>query len=133
MINPNELRIGNLIKYTGKPYPAYLLNNGIVEVKEVLNDGVNRSQGDSTLYESENLEGIPLTDEWLERCGAVKNRIPLKNGRWHIEYVGEGGLIMRDDLDESEIEILADVNYVHQLQNLYFSLTGEELSIKETV
>lgn len=34
-----------------------------------------------------------------------------------------------DDLDELEIK-LREVRYVHQLQNLYFALTGDELNIE---
>ena len=36
-------------------------------------------------------------------------------------------------IDEDELDqnvFLSDIIYVHQLQNLYFALTGEELEIK---
>lgn len=72
------------------------------------------------------LEGLPLTEEWLLKFGFEKksegkfehNVNPLiiyKNERMGF-YYGEA--------------IGISHNYVHQLQNLYFALTGEELTIK---
>jgi hypothetical protein len=76
---------------------------------------------------------IPLTPEWLERCGFVQDR----NG-WHIpgsqfsltenlfpcwldRMLWPGGI---PDFDHVSLK------YAHQLQNLYFALTGEELNVK---
>lgn len=128
MIKAAELRVGNLIRYTGKPYPYYPIKDGIVEVEEVLQDGVNLSEGGSTLYESENLEGIPLTPKWLERCGFVD-----KVSYW--EYNGVPGFVLLKD-NEGGLYIgnpvRTYVKTVHHLQSLYFALTeGKELTIKE--
>lgn len=40
---------------------------------------------------------------------------------------------VRLDVDDGEngLEIRLDIRYVHQLQNLYFALTGEELKRKQ--
>lgn len=66
---------------------------------------------------------IPLTEEWLLRFGFEKDdtiwiKHPIyglleKNGRFFIELGETGGIY---------------IQYVHQLQNLYFALTGEELT-----
>src|SRR5574341_113748 len=129
MINPKDLRQGNLVKYTGVPYPSYPLKDGIVKVEEVLSDGVNRSQGDSTLYEADKLEGVPLNTEWLERCG-------FKQDGPNWAYNGFRLLRYKDDLVYGVLNQVVNytpIVHVHQLQNLYFATCLHELTIKETV
>lgn len=71
-------------------------------------------------------EFIPLTEGWLLRCGYIKSNsrftskgtfdlFTYNNKYFHL--VSEG------------VEI--EIRHVHQLQNLYFALTGEELNIKD--
>ncbi len=66
------------------------------------------------------LQPIPLTPEIMVMAGFGKGGegFYYKNG---IEY----------NLDEQLLEGIGDVplQYVHQLQNLYFALTGQELTI----
>jgi len=75
------------------------------------------------------IKPIPLTEEWLIKFGFVYDentgffrsvvfgRIYIDNGRHTFCFCNKNG-------------ILKVVEYVHQLQNLYFALTGEELEIK---
>jgi hypothetical protein len=136
MIKPNELRLGNLIKYTGEPYPAYPLKDGIVEVEAVLQDGVNLSQGDSTLYESDQLQGIPLTPEWLVRMGCEVNTYHDEDGALVTLprlFVMQPFYKEAHSLSISHAPKARRLRYVHDFQNYYFVLTGEELTIKETV
>jgi hypothetical protein len=81
---------------------------------------------------------IPLTEEWLWRFGFANNingfpEIDLDEKRGlsitfkktvdtHIVWFAE-----KDIIEYTEITTL---KYVHQLQNLYFALTGKELEIK---
>jgi hypothetical protein len=76
-------------------------------------------------------EPIPLTEEWLVKFG-------LK-GRKDFVYNYNGfGVQIRDGIFYGAFKDLGNVIYhstvevksVHQLQNLYFALTGEELIIK---
>jgi hypothetical protein len=103
-----ELRIGNWVKQP----------NGIIEVFTVsdLDD-----EGDINSYLEDEIEPIPLTEEWLikfgfERWNDVYNNFYHKLNGVEIEngniYVGHGN----------------EIKYAHQLQNLYFALTGEELN-----
>src|SRR5689334_20208716 len=136
MIKPNELRKGNLIHYTGKPYPFYQIKDGIVEVEEILQDGVNRSQGDSTLYNIELLEGIPLTPEWLRKFGFITLDAETDIEVWGLNdnSNGEEFSIISDGIDApmplyfaydlGYREVKKEIKYVHQLQNLHFILTG---------
>ena len=80
-------------------------------------------QFDYSMLEWDNandIHAIPLTEEWLVKFGFVDN---CKNGYEIVNHNpgyyfldNEGGFI-------NDCPIL----YVHQLQNLYFALTGEEL------
>ncbi len=72
---------------------------------------------------------IPLTEEWLKRFGFDEN---LK------EFV-KSGISIREENNNSVFWVWGfylgfshgGIKHVHQLQNLYFALTGEELELKE--
>lgn len=82
-------------------------------------------------------EPIPLTEEILLKCG-----FESKTGRWigKTWYIGinprtEDYLFKLEQTDEKIEDFFFQnsfhsVKYVHQLQNLYFCLTGEELTIE---
>lgn len=73
------------------------------------------------------LNPIPLNEEWLKRFMFENyddlNLVYIKNS---IQISREKGFYWYKLINGDEIE----VTYVHQLQNLYFALTGEELTIK---
>jgi hypothetical protein len=65
----------------------------------------------------------PLTEEWLKRCN------------FNFEKLGFKDLSVSYGITSNEFHFYIGnyakkINYVHQLQNLYFALTGEELTIK---
>jgi hypothetical protein len=103
----NELRIGNWV---------FNKAHGRKQIKEVY--------GDCSVYDP-----IPLTEEWLLKFGFREqpldeitiyrfNGLTLNaNAKTHYSATYKGGFIKF-------------VLYVHQLQNLYFVLTGNELEIK---
>lgn len=73
---------------------------------------------------------IPITSEWLERFGfyclsvGVFERITRSmDMRFRILKVS-GNLFIIGNYESSA----RPIQYVHQLQNLYFALTGEELN-----
>jgi len=95
-------------------------------------------------YKPWEMDGIPLTEEWLAKFGFEKNmgfksmRKSIHTGpvRWESNtYIVVGGI-------DSWIDVIRDSDglvfqtpslpcqYVHQLQNLYFALTGNELELK---
>jgi hypothetical protein len=75
--------------------------------------------------ECPNYAPIPLTEEWLLKLGFVSNPYQdrYEKGRLHIECDKTKGEICL------WIESMPHIKYIHQLQNLYFALTGEELTI----
>jgi len=117
----NELRIGNLVERDGN----------ILEVIRVAKDGivnydlVIKSQG--MHVNSGNVIPIPLTEEWLLKFGFEKN----KNGFFNLIKNSEVEILIRDDYWTCDgiVFSLFNLKHVHQLQNLFFVLTGEELKI----
>lgn len=110
-MDPRELRIGN-----------FVLNSAGVQIE------IQRH--DFTIYDGlENIEDyspIPLTPEWIEKFGF--ERLFQK---WVLDgyiYFCEGLVWLECDCNGAKFT--NDIIYVHQLQNLYFALTGTELQLK---
>lgn len=89
---------------------------------------------------NERYKPIELTEEWLIKlgfnCVDVINRgytITLNPYVKKYLYCSKDGTIALVDKMPAfkEVIIMNKIQYVHQLQNLYFALTGEELKITE--
>lgn len=120
MLDPKELRLGNLVQDK---------KDGTTTVIMVahLNEGLV-NYWDKSVYQP-----IHISEEWLKRIGAESI------GELHPTYKLRNFLIeatlMRDGYNLRQI-INADyslhlcrVDYVHTLQNAWFALTGSELTI----
>ena len=108
-----ELRIGNLVYDTlGKVNKINL---------EALND---------ILKEPKNqIKPIPLTEEWLLSFGFESYNLEYtwKNKNLIIEKSENGYVKLADDYFIDSFEF----KHVHQLQNLYFALSNEELILNQ--
>jgi hypothetical protein len=73
--------------------------------------------------ETKEYQPILLTEEWLLRFGFVSNPYQdrYENKSIHVQCNKTRGVT------ELWIENMPHIKYVHQIQNLYFALTGEEL------
>lgn len=120
MIKSTELRIGNKIlkRVNGTLVEENVLPNTILEIYQIEQVGGNVG----AIYKP-----IKLTEEWLQELGGVlqpwgwvfdnillRSNKPINGKSFWVE-IGNG--------------VRAKVEYVHQLQNLFFSLTGKELTI----
>jgi hypothetical protein len=80
----------------------------------------------------EECQPIPLTEEWLVKFGFQND-----DDDWLIDIDDRNcihiNLKKKRTLLESYDGLLTvkNIEYVHFLQNLYFALTGEELTLKE--
>jgi hypothetical protein len=126
-MNPKEFRIGNLV-----------LNDKCLNIIETLPSDVvctlRTKQGNLIQARYELIEGVPLTGEMFVNCGAKPLQYTNK-GYWislyslkaeiHFEFYGSE-IVTTIKSDHCEL-ILDRIRYVHQLQNLIFCLTAEEL------
>ena len=129
-MNVKELRIGNLISHS---------SGKTLIVDEIHNVGAMASflsEKGSVTAGVQFFEPIPITAEWLERLGFSFNRSVAvfdEFQKGNIVYmVWKNG---RKDLG-LDTNVVSYGNkhikcqFVHQLQNLYYALCGEELTLK---
>jgi hypothetical protein len=91
---------------------------------------IYNATGDYLTVASSELNPIPLTPEILEKCGFKKYVSP--GGNTTTYSLGENWLFdaSRDKLILMFPNSFKNVpKYLHQLQNLYFVLEGEELTV----
>lgn len=128
-----DLRIGNLLEYAGQP--VYVL--GIQQATEFMGDSHHLDLGyytDSVGFErhenDQDLRPLPLTEEWLKRFGFEEYH---NNPRLERFYVLKSGYYPFQLYVDRGCEIYFTPNVrlktVHQLQNLYYALTSEELTL----
>ena len=120
-MKPNELRIGNFISRIdlGNKSPR------IETILELLSKRAVTSGPCSVIVPYEDIEPIPLTEEWLLKFGfrtEESSRFELDN----IQINTSRELMWINTKCKYNIEI-GMPDYIHQLQNLYFSLTNTEL------
>jgi hypothetical protein len=85
-------------------------------------------------------EPIPITEEWLVKFGATEHpndihpdRTLYFIGRFLVAISKRGLVAFGIPRVENGFmdRLLCEVRYVHDLQNLYKALTGQDLTIKE--
>jgi len=112
----NELRIGNYVYFHGD----------VEEINMVDGFGVIGRE-EQPLCSIDEFEPIPLTEEWLLKFGFEKADeiyfIEFGVYSMTIKEYEKGKYILNPETHFNYV----DIEYVHQLQNLYFALTGKEL------
>jgi len=149
-----ELRIGNLVNvcYSDKRIK-------LTKVKSIHEKGINISAtsfGDiyvraiynyeappmGTSYKAEAyILPIPLDEEWLLKFGmeyydGFSNQRFIRLNKHEFDsskltYSHTENLLRFNNGEDKGTSLIPYVKYVHQLQNLYYALTGEELIINE--
>jgi hypothetical protein len=123
MIQANELRIGNLISYTIEDDLDE--RKKWSEVSEI--DAVDILH--LTKFKDKNYKPIPLTEEWLLKFGFVKQRHEYIKGDYCLTLITDTTSWLLAENTNVFFYIGTNLDYVHQLQNLYFALTGQELTL----
>lgn len=129
MIEAEELRIGN-----------FVLNNKneIIEIESIgwqhgINLCVDSGRDYCILdadYSFSEITPIPLTEEWLLRLGFEKKASYFLHEKHSVRI--ETGNMYEWNYNRYEYGKIK-IEYTHQLQNLYFALTGEELEVKDKI
>jgi hypothetical protein len=119
MIKPNELRIGNLLEYfigeDGCQWETTKLDGWDLYQCEIKNENFNKVH-----------RGITLAEDWLIKLGFYTDSPYLTHYIFGLKYNRHTKFFVYGDITFDQIK------YVHQLQNLHFALTGEELTVHES-
>lgn len=117
MIVAKDLRIGNWVLFPPKD--------------------IRKVEGWMFIQECKNMQPIPLTEEILLKCGfsrvtGIHKRYIKEYGAFWFEILEQAKEnvwhLMLSTNDGMTLTGLGIYYFIHQLQNLYFALTGEELN-----
>ena len=117
-----QYRLGNLIKSGKGIYRIYAMSVQEIlafqDIKEQIGSEYGVYSSLNTIYNA-----INLTEEWLLKAGYKK-----QNGYGYSNYNVYGTILKNDNGFEFHYYgIIIRLDFVHQLQNLFFSLYGEDL------
>lgn len=115
MVKANEIRIGNWIEFDNRFFEIHTIS----EVFPTL----NTAEFGIGVVDWNNIKPIELTEEILFKCGFKEDDLFYHKDDIIISNFYEDFLTL-DGYDCSKIR------YLHQLQNLYFALTNQELNIE---
>lgn len=123
-LTASELRIGNWVYITDISTHLFYKEETQINIHNMM-----YLCGESKEPIDYEIEPIPLNEEWLLKFGFEKKlgNYELENFRFNINKpINFDGFLFC----EGYSVITDKIQYVHQLQNLYFALTNEELTIK---
>lgn len=120
-----ELRIGNWVQDEHEVVQyVYRLWKGGAELSE------NEDGSGDIDYEEDEIFGIPISEKWVIKLGfkdvsnSVEKHFVIDDFNW---YSSLNEVIVELDNGLSEHTLWTDCKHVHELQNLFFALTGNEL------
>jgi hypothetical protein len=123
----SELRIGNYVRSNDVNMASYFT---------VTASFLKQNENEMSWF----IEEIPLTEEWLLKFDmeltdgfSSSRKLYLNNYENDISkitYSPKEGLLRLSNGDTKGTMLIPHIKYVHQLQNIYFALTGKELTFK---
>lgn len=137
----NELRIGNLIRFSE--------DGTIFTIDSIEEKGLSvQNEKEIAWIDLEEFEPIPITEEWLLEVGfQIKDQLSVHKTKiyyisgidvdyciYFADFRQDFGFYIEytDSPFDKDLGVLYPIafgiKYVHQLQNLYFALTDEELT-----
>ena len=114
-MDSRELRIGNLLDRGD-----YICEFKMIEEEGLMLEPIKYKQ---ERFVERYIKPIPLTEEWLIKFGFELNL----NNNWSHWNFGLNFYKYGDFFESDQLPIFIYLQYVHQLQNLYFALTNKEL------
>lgn len=123
MVNSRELKIDNLLLEQGEVCKVYKL------YKDRFSVWTKRGRRNGILCYP-----IELTPEILEMCGFgnlhAEHSVHFKKDNILIEIIPDGTIHARLEYGTQSL-FLTELKSLHQLQNLYFALTNQELYVSK--
>lgn len=128
-----ELRIGNLIHFNGSREEVGVVT-GIVESVFDSPATIYLNYRIDITTSTDKTNPIPLTEEWLLRFGFKNTDTGFEIKAWrendfNIILVGHKYAVPSSSGFFGLVNT-SHINYIHQLQNLYFAITGKELTLQ---
>ena len=118
-----ELMVGNWVSYKGKNYKVAMFGS---ECQKGVLDGI-------LLCPIEYWQPIPLTEEWLLKFGF---KTDFYGGQGNVCYYASKGKFKIYSLEDNKsyqydytTNMFTMIKHVHELQNLYYALKKQELTI----
>ncbi len=140
----DELRIGNYIQIK-EPKEEYIgVHLEVIEITSYLSQNIqcmtpncisfycSKTEQNTYNFETDYFEPIPLTEEWLLKFDFSKSPFDKTS----LQYKKDIYSLIGNEENwfclsvGNFVHTKVRIQYLHQLQNLYFALTGEELTIK---
>lgn len=124
-----ELRIGNWVMFDNRIFQ--------IDSIAIVFPTLNTDEFGIGVVDWNNIKPVTLTEEWLLRFG-FSSKYKSCHTKWNIlgfdldqksDENDDGNKIPQEQVFYFNYQY--DIKSVHQLQNLYFALTGEELTLKE--
>ena len=113
-LTASELRIGNWVEFP----------NLLIKQQQIVYLDARK---EDTSY----IQPIPLNEEWLEKFGFEKHAYSWNGKIFHLLEWDDYPLNWFVAMNKNGAVLVQKLKYVHQLQNLFYSLTNEELTINE--
>lgn len=137
MIKASELRIGNYFHPMSKnvevQIPASAVIHQVGSVDKFGNISVIEHDAKTITLTTKEISPIPLTPELLKKIGfdtSENGTLYIQVGNTtYLEYQDGHWSVTPETWRGTLIDFWGEVKYLHQLQNLYYSLSGEELKI----
>lgn len=121
MIKADDLKLGNYVKVA----------NEYACITCISQEGIS-CNSDTAAYvfeEFDDIDPIPLSPAILEKCGFEQMEAPRIYGLARYRYyVDCGWFYVLSDSDD-EVLLNDEIEYLHQLQNLYYALTTTDLPV----
>lgn len=118
-----ELRIGNFLVFSNG-----IQFDTVVKVNRRFFSSACVEGGDENFTVSQYYKPILLTEQWLVMFGAIVYELDNGTNSPNQYRIGERLYVIREgSIVDYGCSVV--IKYVHQLQNLYFALTGEELTL----
>lgn len=128
----NELRIGNLIEYNG-------------EEQTICSFGYNKTTDEYRIHTFEeagyilldDISPVTLSEYWLHKfgfendpdCGYIKSDGISPGSYWEIHLMMSGKYVLTHEDVDCRMDGVIEIEFVHQLQNAWFAITGVELTL----
>lgn len=137
MISTKELRIGNLVSDI---FERQISGSGERQANDVSkftskNVWTSNANGECR-FKCNDILPVIITEYWLVKLGFDREsenkhivyRIESEIGSFYLRDSYENGFYFGFD-EYNEIDNQNSIFYIHQLQNLFFAITGEELTL----